>query len=371
MGGCWRRAERGSPTIILNPHFQNRAVILLIYRVVRWASLIAGLFVGAAAYGADRLPLYALAVSPNAKFIATGGKAGAINIREAKTGKTAFSLSVGKAVYALAFSPDGETLAAGCDDRHVHLFAVGRSGLAAGNALECRGDVLSVAFAPSGSLLAAGVEGSGNIHLFDIRKAKLIATLWEPANLISSLAFTPDGKTLASTGTDFRMWDVRPEVLAKTASDRLDLTVAELRVNEKTATKWQAIDGSEPAAGIAISSDGKRVAGVSGIGGPNTGGKNLRIWDVTSGQRITTILSKGMTTVAFSHDGQHVITASDTGLMSVWNPKTSELEKQWPAHSKAVRGIVVIPDSNQLATVGEDGALKVWDWATGRLTFGE
>jgi WD40 repeat protein len=333
--------------------------------------LVAGLLVCAAAYSADRLPLYTLAVSPNAKFIATGGKSGVIVVHEAKTGKDVASLPLGKTIYALAYSPNGEILAAGCDDRHVHLFAVGRNGLTASNTLECRGNVLSVAFSPSGNRLAAGVEGSGNIHLFNIRKAKLFATLWEPANLISSLAFAPDEKTLASAGADFRVWDIRPEVIAKTASDSLDLTVAELRANEKAATKWQTTDGSEYAAGVAISSDGARVAGVSGIGGPNTGGKTLRIWDITSGQRRTTIYSQGMTTVAFSRDGQRVITASDTGIVSVWNPKTRDLEKQWTAHSKAVRGIVVIPDSNQLATVGEDGALKAWDWTTGELKFGE
>ena len=356
---------------MLNPHFQNRAVLLQINRVMRWACLVVGLFTGDAVYGDDRLPLYALAVSPNSKFLATGGKAGAVVIREAKTGKEGLSLSVGNTIYALAYSPNGEILAARCDDRHVHLFAVGRSGLTASHALECRGAVLSIAFSRSGNLLAAGVEGSGNIHLFDIRKAKLLATLWEPANLISSLYFAPDGKTLASAGADFRVWDVRPEVLAKTASDRLDLTVAELRVNEKTASKWQASDESEYASGVAISPDGKQVAGVSGIGGPNTGGKTLRIWDVASGQRITTIQSKGMTTVAFSHDGQHLITGSDTGIVSVWNPKTSELEKQWSAHSKAIRSIALIPETNRLATVSEDSALKVWDWATGGLKFGE
>jgi hypothetical protein len=243
--------------------------------------LVTGFLICAAAQGADRPPLYALAVSSDSKFIATGGKVGAINIREAKTGKDVVSLAVGKTIYALAYSPNGEILAAGCDDGRVHLFTVGRNTLTESNTLKCRGNVLSVAFSPSGNLLAAGVEGSGNIHLFDIGKAKLLTTLWEPANLISSLAFAPDEKTLASAGANFTVWDVRPEVLAKTASDRLDLTVAELRANEKAATKWQAADGSEYAAGVAVSSDGMLVAGVSGIGGPNTGGKTLRIWDIT------------------------------------------------------------------------------------------
>lgn len=338
-----------------------------ICRAIRGACLVAGVLICAAVYGADRPPLYAVAVSPNAKFISTGGKAGVIVVRDGTTGMDVFSLSLGKTIYALAYSSNGEILAAGCEDRHVHLFAVERNALTTAHTLECRGDVLSVAFSPSGNLLAAGVEGSGNIHLFDIRKANLLSTLWEPANLISSLAFAPDEKTLASAGADFRMWDVRPEVLAKTASDRLDLTVAELRANEKTATKWQASDGSEYAAGVAISTDGKLVAGVTGIGGPNTGGKTLRIWDLASGKRLATIQSQGMTSVAFSPESQSAITASDAGIVSVWNITTGDLKKQWPAHSKAIRGIALIPGSNHMATIGEDGALKTWDLSTGDL----
>ncbi len=337
------------------------------FYVVLLAGLFHGLLASSNLKGAESLPLYAVAISPDGKLIATGGRDGSIIVRELGAGGESTKLNVGKTVFALAFAPDGQTLAAGCENSHVHLWTVRGHGLIFRRALACRGNVLAVAFSPSGKWLAAGVEGSGNIHLFDVASAKLQCTIWEAANLISSLAFTPDGKALASAGVDFKLWDVRPKVLEAIASDRLDLDVAELRANGKRSQKWEAIGESEYAAGIAVSPDGKWLAGVTGIGGPNSGGKTLTTWDAASGRRLKTIASKGMTTVVITPKGDRMITGSDDGMLRVWNPETAALTKQWAAHSSAVRAIAIIPGSSLLATVGADGNLKIWDWSTGEL----
>jgi WD40 repeat protein len=337
-----------------------------IVRLVLWGTCC-GLLIATTLHAADSPPLYALAVSPDGKSVATGSKAGAIAIYEMDTDKKVAALTVGQTIYSLAYSPDGQSLAAGCGDRRVRIFAVERHSLLEQRSFECRGTVFAVAFSPKRNLLAAGVEGSGTIHLFDIAEGKLLCTIWEPANLISSLAFAPDDTALASAGVNFKVWDVRPEVLAKIASERLDLSIDELRANGKKALKWESVDGSEYAAGVAISPDGKRVAGVTGIGGPNTGGKTLSIWDITSGRRLKAIRSKGMTTIVFTHDCQRVITGSDEGMVRVWNSETGSLANRWSAHSGAIRSIALVPGSDRLATVGDDGALKLWDWTTGEL----
>jgi WD40 repeat protein len=334
------------------------------FKVILWGSSCC--LLASTLRAADSPPLYALAVSPDGKFIATGSKAGEIVIHESDSGKRIAGLPVGQTIYSLAYSLDGQSLAAGCGDRRVRLFAVERHALLERRSLQCRGAVFAIAFSPIRKLLAAGVEGSGTIHLFDVAEGKLLCTIWEPANLISSLAFAPDDKTLASAGVDFKAWDVRPEVLAEIASDRLDLSIDELRATGKRSLKWESVDGSEYAAGAAISPNGKRVAGVTGIGGPNTGGRTLSIWDITSGHRLTAIKSQGMTTIAFTHNGQRVITGSDEGIACVWNPDTGSLANRWSAHSKAIRSITVVPGSDRLATVGDDGALKLWDWTTGK-----
>ncbi len=183
--------------------------------------------------GADESPFYAVSVSPDSKLVAAGGQRGSVIVRELGTGAKLQTLTIGKPIYALAFSSDGQLLAAGCGGQNVDLWTVREHEFTKSRSLRCRGDVLAVAFSPSGKTLAAGVEGSGNIHLFDVPSAKLRCTIWEPANMISALAFTADGKTLASAGAGFKLWDVQPEILAKIESDRLDLTIDELRANGK------------------------------------------------------------------------------------------------------------------------------------------
>jgi WD40 repeat protein len=319
------------------------------------------------ARGADESPLFAVAVSPDAKLAAAGGERGSVIIRDLGTGAKLQTLNIGKPIYGLAFSPDGQVLAAGCGGQNVDVFTVREYEFTKSRSLRCRGDVLAIAFSPSGKTLAAGVEGSGNIHMFDVPTAKLRCTIWEPGNLISSLAFTPDGKTLASAGANFKLWDVRPEILAKIESDRLDLTIDELRANGKRTLKWESDFDPEYAAGIAVARDGKWLATVTGIGGPNTGGKTLSVWDIATGRRLRKISSLGMTTVAITANDTSIITGSDDGTIRVWDARSGELRRQWAAHSKAVRAIALVPGSERLLTVGADGTFRLWDWSAGEL----
>jgi WD40 repeat protein len=61
------------------------------------------------------------------------------------------------------------------------------------------------------------------------------------------------------------------------------------------------------------------------------------------------------------------VTGSDDGAIRVWDVAGSRLEKEWPAHAKAVRSIVIVPGHSQIASVSEDGAFKLWNPETGKL----
>ena len=118
--------------------------------------------------------------------------------------------------YALALSPDEQTVAAGDDDpykRRIRLFDV-RSGSARANLAGESEYTDALAWSPGGGLLAAGGR-DGIVRLLDVRKGTLHRRL--PAghgHYARGLAWSPDGRRLASCGADgtIRLWDPEGEV---------------------------------------------------------------------------------------------------------------------------------------------------------------
>jgi WD40 repeat protein len=135
----------------------------------------------------------------------------------------------------------------------------------------------------------------------------------------------------------------------------------------RPAIQWESDYDPEYAADISYAPDGKTLATVTGTGRLYTGGKTLSVWDVATGRRLKKIASQGLTTVAFLPGGNAVVTGSDDGAIRVWDVAGSRLEKEWPAHAKAVRSIVIVPGHSQIASVSEDGAFKLWNPETGKL----
>jgi WD40 repeat protein len=219
-----------------------------------------------------------------------------------------------------------------------------------------------LAFSPDSRLLV----GAGPcVQFWDVAgvQPKEKTTIERPKNSsVWSMAFSPDGKTLAINGDAADGWDTRLlDLLPDKPKERARL--AQIR----------------PFSQFAFSPDGKCLACVGWTEGPPQRGLQLpvdvvTIWDVATGKERARIKGFGVVDhMAYSPDGH----ALAVGLDYLTNKETLRLydirgdqPKQLavlPGHKKGVRFVGFLPDAKSLVSVGFDGHIILWDISPGKM----
>ncbi|HET6576067.1 MAG TPA: serine/threonine-protein kinase [Fimbriiglobus sp.] len=281
------------------------------------------------------------AITPDGKTLATGIESGQISIWDVAGQKRRFDLHPPMAdqqpahrglVWAVDFSADGTKLVSASDDGAVKVWDV-----ATGNQIKNLAvgtSVRSAAVSPSGSWVALG-DRFGTVRVFDLTEDKPILE-YPQESTVNGVAFTRDGMTLASAGTDG------------------SVIIYDIPGNRKRYTLTGRHSG--PVYGLAFSPDGERLA---------TAGwdHNVVVWDTRTGTALKTIRAhdEGVWAVTFAPCGKVLATVGQDGKIKVWDVADGKELAQFGGHRGTVHVIRFNADGSQLITGGRDGDVRVWD----------
>jgi WD40 repeat protein len=285
--------------------------------------------------------IYPVAFSPDGRWIASGDWENKLRLWDAATGEPCATLPHPGVVWAFAFGPDGAWLMGGKDeDNRLRVWDVVTARVRRGIELP-GGKLRSVSVRPDGRRVAATTfdpQDKFHLHVCDLASGERLfsAEGW-------ALAYSPDGRWLAALSADGK-----------------SLLLLDARTHE-TAARFQGHELQVHK--VAFSPDGRRLASCSSD-------RTVRLWEIDSGAcRMLRGHTDEVFAVAFHPDGTRLATGGHDGAVWLWDVERGEEVARLPGHTGFVWSLAFSPDGKTLASGSGDGTVRLWDTAPPKTRY--
>ncbi|KIX02554.1 uncharacterized protein Z518_08495 [Rhinocladiella mackenziei CBS 650.93] len=242
------------------------------------------------------------------------------------------------------------------------------------------GLVRSVAFSPDGTTLASGSDDK-SVRVWDSATGIQLEQFNSHTDVVRSVSFSPDGTTIASGSSDtsVRVWDAATGMQLRKLVGHTDsvMSVAFSPDSiviasgswDRSVRIWDAATGRPlrqltghiySVRSVVFSPDGTTIVSSSGDW-------SVRIWDTATGRPLRQLVghTDSVTSVAFSPDGTTIASSSDDRSVRVWDAATGVQLRQLDGHTYSVGSVVFSPDGTTIASGSFDKSVRIWDAATG------
>jgi WD40 repeat protein len=300
------------------------------------------------------LPLRAGAISPDDTVVAAAGDEGVVRLWDLASRRLVGELRGGhqgpnqgsQVIRTIAFSSDGTTLASGGQDNAV-AFWDWHGGALRARKVEHRGLVTALAFTPDGATLASASCAGGTacpeseVLLWNVADATVRQRLTVKQGGPTSLAISPDGKLLVA-GVGFgpiRYWDLGGEVATEPAG---------------------ALDGHKgEVRGLAFSPDGATLASSSADG-------RVILWDLAQRTQLAeSLVGTGRTVWGIAYqppEAMLLVIANGDGTVGLRDARSGDqIGPYLRDHGDGARAVAFTSDGARLASVGLDGRVLLWE----------